>query len=408
MKYSHRHLAHRSVAALMVLSLMGPDLEAQSTSPHDIMRHEDAVSLVAPEGYLDSFWAACASLDRPESEIVVHLGDSHLQAGFVTMPIREFFQRQFGLSGPGLIAPYALTRTNEPQHLRLRAVRGHNYRTDLITRRSYQGYGPTGIEAHSTSGSAQEVTLSTRDGSHFDRVIVFHDPKDRTFSLPNEMSENTPLPYSLEVSAFTSDTLLLRGSATSVGLTIPAGATFYGASLESAVPGVVVHTLGHNGATYDTYLKGDFPKALAGLKPDLIIISLGTNDSMGRISGDHVRSAVHQLVRRIHRSSPAAKIVLTTPLVNYGLRRRSGSPNTGVRIVSEAIRAEAKDLGVGYIDTFRAFGGMEGASILVSSDFLQRDRIHLTKDGYQALGNAISDALAKDYKRYLSTQPLTL
>ena len=405
-----RDIPSPSRICLLILLMLSvsTSLIAQQESPHDLYRQERAVRIVAPSGYLDPVWQRCSTPGGRDHVIVLHLGDSHVQAGFFTMPIREYFGRQFGLSGPGLIAPYRLLGTNEPRHMRLEGRRG-GYATDQITRRSYAGEGPTGIEARSISSRPQEVTLSSSEGIRFDRVVVLHGHNDRAFSLAGDWADTPRRPFSLLTSSFCeTDTLDLKSSVTSTKLVIPAGAKFYGASLESRAPGVTVHTLGHNGATYQTYLKDHFTSSVSKLKPDLIIISLGTNDAMGRVSSSAVRASVRCLVDQLRRNCPEVRIVLSTPLMSYVTRRRGRTaPNPNVKLVSRAITEEAKALGVGYIDTFEIFGGERGADRLVSDGLLRSDRIHLTTEGYKALGNSIADALAKDYKRYLGSRAMT-
>ena len=393
--------------AIVPMIESGALLNAQQESQHDLYRQERAVQVVAPRGYLDPIWQRCSTPGGDDHTIVLHLGDSHVQAGFFTMPIREYFGRQFGLSGLGLIVPYRILGTNEPRHTRLQGRRG-GYATDQITRRSYAGEGPTGIEMRSIVSRPQEVTLSTSDGVRFDRVIVFHGPNDRAFSLSGDWSDSPRRPFSLLTAGFCeADTLDLKRSVTSTKLVIPAGATFYGASLECLAPGVTVHTLGHNGATYQTYLKDHFTNSVSKLKPDLIIISLGTNDAMGRVNSSAVRASVRSLVNQLRKSCPEAKIVLSTPVMCYVSHRRGRTaPNPNVKLVSRAIIEEAKALGVGYIDTFEIFGGERGADRLVSKGLLRSDRIHLTTEGYKSLGNSIADALAKDYKRYLGSRAM--
>ena len=405
-----RDIPSPSRICLLILLMLSvsTSLKAQQESPHDLYRQERAVRIVAPSGCLDPVWQRCSTPGGSDHVIVLHLGDSHVQAGFFTMPIREYFGRQFGLSGPGLIAPYRLLGTNEPRHMRLEGRRG-GYATDQITRRSYAGEGPTGIEVRSTSSRPQEVTLSTSEGIRFDRVVVLHGHNDRPFSLAGDWADTPRRPFSILTSSFCeTDTLDLKRSVTSTKLVIPSGATFYGASLESQTPGVTVHTLGHNGATYQTYLKDHFTGSVSKLKPDLIIISLGTNDAMGRVSSSAVRSSVRCLVDQLRRNCPDTRIVLSTPLMSYVTRRRGRTaPNPNVKLVSRAITEEAKALGVGYIDTFEIFGGERGADRLVADGLLRSDRIHLTTEGYKALGNSIADALAKDYKRYLGSRAMT-
>ena len=45
---------------------------------------------------------------------IVHLGDSHIQAGYYSGKVMRLLQAQFGNAGRGWIAPFKLSRTNEP------------------------------------------------------------------------------------------------------------------------------------------------------------------------------------------------------------------------------------------------------------------------------------------------------
>ena len=72
------------------LLLLTQTLMAQRTS-----------QLVAPEGYLDKLWFACDEARATAQTVsIIHLGDSHIQAGHFTMPIRQSFTQRWGNGGP--------------------------------------------------------------------------------------------------------------------------------------------------------------------------------------------------------------------------------------------------------------------------------------------------------------------
>ena len=66
--------------------------------------------------YLSSVISALDSLLCQNDTVIniVHLGDSHVQAGFFTGVIRKSLQSTFGNAGRGFIAPLRITKTNEP------------------------------------------------------------------------------------------------------------------------------------------------------------------------------------------------------------------------------------------------------------------------------------------------------
>src|SRR5260221_617003 len=48
---------------------------------------------------------------------IVHIGDSHIQADFLTNSVRQLLQKQFGNAGRGFVFPGRIARTNEPQNI---------------------------------------------------------------------------------------------------------------------------------------------------------------------------------------------------------------------------------------------------------------------------------------------------
>ncbi|MCX6267845.1 MAG: hypothetical protein NTW16_10880 [Bacteroidetes bacterium] len=49
-----------------------------------------------------------------EQAVVVHIGDSHVQPGVFTQPLRDWIQSDFGNAGPGMMFPYRLAKSNGP------------------------------------------------------------------------------------------------------------------------------------------------------------------------------------------------------------------------------------------------------------------------------------------------------
>jgi len=71
--------------------------------------------IVYPEG-LKEFLKKLQALKNNGQETVsiLHFGDSHIQADFLSGQVRKHFQTEFGNAGRGLIIPAKLARTNGP------------------------------------------------------------------------------------------------------------------------------------------------------------------------------------------------------------------------------------------------------------------------------------------------------
>lgn len=372
--------------------------------------------LIAPAGYLDKFWSACDEA-RATSQLVsiIHLGDSHIQAGHFTMPIRQSFTQRWGNGGMGWVGPFRLLGTNPPIHTVIRASSAGTSGVK-ITQRDYDRESPTGMVLQTRASGAITYTLQCGGGQTFDRIVIYRQRGTQPFTLsdgtPSEITHDT-----LTTEQIVTDTLLVGRYVSSAEVTAPASAVWYGASLERSSGGALVHTIGYNGATYYTYSKGSFTSSVATLRPRLIILSLGTNESLARqFDRNNFGAEVARLVRRLQANNPDCAIVLTSPLYCYrkvrvrqrGKRRRYRTTyraNANCKLIADELQQQARELGCGYIDLFTYFGGAAGAAQLLSRGILSGDRVHLTAAGYNKVGEAIATALQDDYKQWCQRSP---
>lgn len=379
--------------------------------------------LVAPEGYLDKLWFACDEARATAQTVsIIHLGDSHIQAGHFTMPIRQSFTQRWGNGGIGWVGPFRLLGTNPPIHTVIRASSAGTSGVK-ITQRDYDQESPTGMVLRTGASGTVTYTLQCGGGQTFDRIVIYRQRGTEPFALSGEESQK-PAHDTLTTEQIVTDTLLVGRYVSSAEVIAPASAVWYGASLERSSGGALVHTIGYNGATYYTYSKGSFTSAVATLRPRLIILSLGTNESLSRqFDRNNFGAEVARLVHRLQANNPDCAIVLTSPLANYqkirtahktrrGKRRRrrtvyriSYRANANCQLIADELQQQARELGCGYIDLFAHFGGAAGAAQLLSRGILSGDRVHLTAAGYNKVGEAIATALQDDYKQWRQRSP---
>ena len=374
--------------------------------------------LVAPDGYLDQLWSACDQAKATAQTVsVIHLGDSHVQAGHFTVPIRKSFTQRWGDGGIGWVAPFRLLGTNPPIHTNVRASTAGTSGIK-ITEKDYDRESPTGIVLQTKESGDITYTFQCRGGQTFDRIVIYRQRETGPFTLSGD-SLHTLTQDTLTREPIVTDTLLVGRYVSSAEVTAPASAVWYGASLERTSGGVLVHTIGYNGATYYTYGKGSFASSVTILRPRLIILSLGTNESVSRsFSRNGFGAEVARMVQSLRASNPDCAIVLTSPLANYqrirtahkrrrGKRRRRRTvyrttyrANTNCQLVADELQQQARELGCGYIDLFAHFGGAAGAGQLLSDGILSGDRVHLTAAGYNKVGEAIATALQANYEQW--------
>ncbi len=123
-----------------------------------------------------------------------------------------------------------------------------------------------------------------------------------------------------------------------------------GISPERQGPGVRFDSFGIVGATADTMVRSrTLDRLLAAVQPDLVIVSLGTNDATARPFREDVFSAsVSDLVARVRGARPGAAVLLTTPPDSFlrATRRTRPAPNPAVIDVRRLVLESAVSLRV--------------------------------------------------------------
>ncbi len=352
-----------------------------------------------------------------EHAIVVHIGDSHVQPGTFSMPMRDWFQTEFGNAGYGIIFPYRLAKSNGPSGYKTQCdtpwVSGRN----ATVKRSL----PTGIAGFTLWSPRQSASFTVEftsasivvdDTLH---LTVFHETRDSSlfFSISNELSVHV---YGVLDSSQTSFTtyliddrpqkIRLRAMKTSESQT---SATFYGMSLESGAPGVIVHTIGVNGAMFASYLESEhFTDQLAKLNPDLLIFSLGTNEAFSTkaYASDSFRTGIDLLFQQIRQSGNTAAVILTTPPGIYKSyrkkRRTSYRPNPVADSVSEVLRQYSISHGMALWDWYTIMGGKDGMAKWKAKNLTDKRYIHFSTKGYGIQGVLLREAIKGSYGEYKS------
>ncbi len=101
---------------------------------------------------------------------IVHIGDSHIQAGFFTGTIKRSLQDAFGDGGVGFSFPYGLVKTNGPKEIKYAT----NAAWTCVTNLKNQSEVEVGLSGRSlvTSTSDFAMQLKADSGYYFNKVKV--------------------------------------------------------------------------------------------------------------------------------------------------------------------------------------------------------------------------------------------
>jgi lysophospholipase L1-like esterase len=340
---------------------------------------------------------------------IVHIGDSHIQADYLTATVRRNFQGYFGNSGRGVIIPYQVAGTNEPANIITRS------KTKWTSKRCVHTEDPlpVGISGITISsfepGAAVEIYMNDLwlDQS-FNLLTLFYKKDQNSFSfavLDSSQSVLATINPDTDEGINHSKVILPSLVSAIVLKTVKTEqaekhATIFGLSFENGKNGVLYHAIGVNGAKYVHYnAAAYFAQQTSVLTPDLIVISLGTNEAATYPSIDpNFYQQIDKLVTLLRNANPATKFLFVTPPDAY---RKKNKHNPGISIVRQQIIQYAVENGFAFYDMYKVLGGDHSADSWKNAGLLRPDGVHFTKDGYEYQGNLLFNAFMKSYNLYV-------
>ena len=330
---------------------------------------------------------------------IMHIGDSHLQADLYTGETRKNFQSfLYGLDGSrGMVAPYVKAApysynitfssswqnsnilhnstnqglwgttayTNAKENTIDIDVNGKNpIKYDFNTIRIY----------HSELGQGDNIFLDIETAY---QKIYHHDKGYTEFILADYLQK-----VKIVINKLSNETFYLYG--------------FY---FNNDNPGVNYNITGTNGVTASNYLNADkFFTQLETIPTDLIIISLGTNDTYEAGGENTFEANLNKFVTQIRQTKGDVPILLTTPIECYHHKHQI-NPRQAQTV--DIINNVAKNNSCAYLDMYRVFGGKGSADKLFRKKLMQNDKVHLTAKGYQLQGDLLFNALWNNIEKNL-------
>ena len=171
-----------------------------------------------------------------------------------------------------------------------------------------------------------------------------------------------------------------------------------GLILEKDAPGIIYHSIGVNGAKAEDYNKYPlFFEQLPALTPDLIIISLGTNESFDKMEVAEYMTQLNTFIENIRIKNPKACILLMTPPPSLFKRKY---PNTFVAAYAENILIQEVDENYASWDMFSELGGLYSVNKNAAKGLMSSDKVHYSVQGYEKQGMLFTEALLNAYNNF--------
>jgi lysophospholipase L1-like esterase len=359
---------------------------------------------------LAHLYAALAGLEaktRTEHVRLVWYGDSHTAADYLTGAVRRRLEARFGAGGPGFVR----VGTSPYRHDGVRVVRDGKWKVfpEPPSKRTLEGDGIFGLGGLLAQPSNREARVEIRVDPK--RVhgslrygLVYQAKPGASFRLAigkavETVDSRTPAE---KVSASGLVRLRREGApGETVEISLGAGELrFAGLVAEGSEPGVVLDTIGIDGARVATPLAWNadaFSADVGARRPELAVFAFGTNEAFDARNADAIAGELGELVARVRRGAPNADCLVVGP-PDAAAADLTSLPR--VAEIDAAERRAAETYGCGYFSLLVAMGGPNGfAEWMRQTPPLARpDRIHLTIAGYERLGEALAVALIESYE----------
>ncbi len=325
---------------------------------------------------------------RREHVHVLFFGDSHAASDLWSGPLHRALADRFGDGGPGYLFAGLREHPNDGIGTTTDGVFAERPKAPSSSIPSGDGlYGLGGVLSVADHGTAT-VTLIPRHVARTIWDVCYRGARHGDVDV--SVSGATAMRISNEDDAV-QHRVFVSGSPGAITLDVSGDAALCGAIAErdpKETPGVVVDTLGINGARFTTALswdKASFSAEVARRRPDLVILEYGTNESAEKdLEPDAYERAAGDLMARVRAASPDASCVAVGPT------EIEAHPE-GARVVSGAIARAAATHRCAYWSPYDVMGGAGAMRAWRASDppLAQSDGIHLTAAGYAKLADAL-------------------
>jgi lysophospholipase L1-like esterase len=335
---------------------------------------------------------------------VLWLGDSHSAADYLPHGVRSALADRFGAGGPGHLLVGLAPYRHGWAEVQLTGTWEREPRVPARSRREDDGVFGLGGMRFRPKGGARAVLRAgsaLRDPARFTILFRARDGARLTAKLGDQPART------LNDAAGTPGSggsgirrLVLEGSASSVlkfsnAVREP---ELFGVIVEGA-PGVVVDTLGINGARVSTPLAWDeatFSAELRERAPVLAVLAYGTNEAFDTRNVQSYAEELVTLVTRLRRGAADLECLVLGP---PDAATAGGGSLPRIVEIESAYRAAAERSRCAFFSLRDAMGG-EGSFAAWARDkppLARPDRVHLTPRGYERLGQALAKALLDSY-----------
>lgn len=388
-----------------------------------ILQEENQLKFALESPYFNSFFKRMDSVfeGKKDKIHIFHIGGSHIQSDIYSNKLRTYLQNtnDVSMAQRGFVFPFHLAKTNNPTNYRISGTRDKwkGYRCSVS---DSVAWGLSGISAafrenKDTIYIKANHKNDTKKPYKFDKFRLFYNTWKDDYDI-RFLDSTLVVSDTVNSDAFYKE-YRFNSQVDSIAIqlqlkdatTIFPEFLFMGAELMNNNPGIEYTSIGVNGASFAFYNRSAyFEKQLQLYKPDLFIISIGTNDAYmpkSQFNSKKFRSYYESFIQMIQRVNPNCAILLTVPNDSY-YRKKIPNPNTATQ--QKIIYEIAQKYQMAVWDFYKIMGGFGSSNKWYQRKLMPRDRIHFTHLGYQIKADLLLNALIDAWSTTTSRDKETL
>lgn len=330
---------------------------------------------------------------------ILHIGGSHVQAGYFSQRLREHFD-----ASRGLLFPWKAIRSNAPADYVL-TPSGTWERSRCTEFSPSEQLGMSGAAAI-TSDSQASLRLELPARYAFSRLRIIGQGEggvepfllfDNGDTLTAEQQGQDFL-FSLDKP----DSLCTIGL---MGMADSSRFILRGIYLEDDSRRIVYTESGVNGASVPAWLRCNLLKDELSrtCPPDLVVFGIGINDAnvpLTKFDVEAFKASYRTLMDELRQANPNVCFLFITNndcWLRFGRQRRTLNRNT--QKVEQAMMDLARECDGAVWNQFRIMGGFASSNRWVNARLMNRDHIHFLRAGYELLADLLYNALS-EYSEY--------
>lgn len=334
---------------------------------------------------------------------IAHIGGSHVQGGTWSNSFLTSLQNEFKTSGGGFfVFPYKIAKTNSQPYSS--SFSSGDWKKCRCTTKGFclpLGMNGMSIKTNDSANYFGVVLTQKAVCKSFSTVKVYHNFNESfNFDIAKkhnlkaeriEKKESGYTQFNLEMPVDSISFELVRKD------TLEKDFIIFGFGLENNLnSGFYFAGLGANGASSSSFLKCTyFEQQLKSIHPDLVIISLGVNDTQAKnFEKEDFIEHYDSLILTVKKAKPDVAILLTTTTDNF-IKRRTSNKRT---VSAHAAMFELMEKHHTAVwDMYEFMGGFKSMMKWTKAGLGAKDRVHFAPKGYTILGYYMFEAFIKSY-----------